>query len=213
MLRDFPELCRWLRARLAEPLPGEEAHLNMAPRYRMAKGALSPEGKGGKQAAVLVLLYPDEREGEPSLVLTRRTTALRDHSGQIAFPGGRIDSGETPEEAALREGHEEVGIPSDAPEVLGRLTSIWIPPTGFAVTPVVASLEEQPLFTPAAHEVDAVLSTPLADLVRPEARLTRLHDMAGEEVEVPYFDVGGHVVWGATAIMLSELVAVLRERE
>jgi 8-oxo-dGTP pyrophosphatase MutT (NUDIX family) len=200
-----------LAARLAKPLPGLTAHLHMAPLRREEDPAmLMVEGKQARLAATLVLLYPLE-EGPSALVLTARQPGLRDHSGQVSLPGGRIEERETPEEAALREGWEEVGVDPAAPRLLGRLSPLYIPPSGFSVTPVVTAVDERPPFTPHEAEVAALIEVPLARLLDPAARRTAERLVRGGRFEVPHFALGGYEVWGATAMILSELVAVVRE--
>lgn len=209
-LPPLPELSERLEARLAGPLPGLEAHLVMAPLRRGEDPAmLTIEGKQARLAATLVLLYP-LGDGAPALVLTQRQPGLRDHSGQISLPGGRIEAGETPEAAALREGYEEVGVDPAAPRVLGRLSPIHIPPSGFSVTPVVAAVEERPPFTPHEAEVAALIEVPLEKLLDPATRRLSERVVRGGRFEVPHFALDEYEVWGATAMMLAELVAVLR---
>ncbi|HLT47840.1 MAG TPA: CoA pyrophosphatase, partial [Rubricoccaceae bacterium] len=124
--------------------------------------------------------------------------------------GGRIEAGETPEAAALREGYEEVGVDPAAPRVLGRLSPIHIPPSGFSVTPVVAAVEERPPFTPHEAEVAALIEVPLEKLLDPATRRLSERVVRGGRFEVPHFALDEYEVWGATAMMLAELVAVLR---
>ncbi|MDX1419425.1 MAG: CoA pyrophosphatase [Rubricoccaceae bacterium] len=210
-LAPLPALAERLVRRLAEPLPGLAAHLWMAPLRRTEDPRmLTVDGKSGRPAATLVLLYPLADEA-PALVLTQRQPSLRSHSGQISLPGGRIDPGETPEEAALREGYEEVGLDPDAPRVLGRLSPLYIPPSGFAVTPIVAAMGERPPFTPHEAEVAALIEVPLATLLDPATRRLAERVVRGGRFEVPHFAVGEHEVWGATAMMLAEFLAVVRE--
>ncbi len=194
-----------LTARLAEPLPGFAAHATMAP-FPSAPDAsvLSVDGKpDARRAATLVLVYPGA-EGEARFVLTVRQAALRDHSGQISLPGGRLEAGETPEEAARREAWEEVGVPMKAPRVLGRLSPLYIPPSRFAVWPVCASLDATPAFRPHDAEVAALLDVPVADLLDASVRQTRSMTLRGTTFQVPVFALAGHDVWGATAMMLAE---------
>jgi 8-oxo-dGTP pyrophosphatase MutT (NUDIX family) len=209
-LPPFPTLVDRLEARLTGPLPGLEAHLVMAPLRRDEDPAmLTIEGKQARLAATLVLLYPLE-DGMAALVLTQRQPGLKDHSGQISLPGGRIEPGETPEEAALREGYEEVGVDPAAPRVLGRLSPIHIPPSGFSVTPVVAAMGVRPPFTPHEGEVAALIEVPLEKLLDPATRRLAERVVRGGRFEVPHFAVGAYEVWGATAMMLAELIAVVR---
>lgn len=206
-------LASLLRRRLARPLPGHAAHREMAPfPARADLRAISAEHNTGRPAATLVLLFPEASGEGTSLVLTLRQPTLRAHSGQIALPGGSLDEGETPEDAARREAWEEVGVPREAPRVLGRLTPLYIPPSGFTVWPIVASLDVRPAFTPHEAEVAALIEVPLAHLLAPEARQQAPRTLAqGVRYEVPFFALGGHEVWGATAMMLAEFSAVVRE--
>ena len=202
-----PALVAALRARLAAPLPGPDAQMAMAPLGRRTRASLSVEGKDCRQAAVLVLLYPSG--GATSFALTVRQPSLRDHSGQVSLPGGSLDGAETAEEAALREGWEEVGVPADRPDVLGRLTPLYIPPSNFCVQPVVAALDAGFTFTPHEAEVAALLDVPLAALLDPDLRRVTTWEYRGVPTEIPLFALSGHEVWGATAMILAELAAVL----
>lgn len=207
VLPPHPALVERLRARLGAPLPGPAAHESMAPHGRRAPD-LSAEGKDCRRAAVLVLLYP--YEATTAFALTVRQPSLRDHSGQVSLPGGSIDEGETAEQAALREGWEEVGVPVDRPDVLGRLSPLYIPPSNFCVQPVVAALDAGFAFRPHEAEVAALLDVPLPALLDPAVRRVETWEHRGAPTEVPVFELGGHPVWGATAMMLAEFVAVLR---
>ena len=200
-----------LRRRLASPLPGPAAHAGMAPLGRDPDlSVLDPEGKNGRLAATLVLLYPGS-DASPMFVLTERQASLRDHSGQISLPGGSRDGHETAEETARREAYEEVGVDPDALDVLGRLTPLYIPPSGFSVTPVVAALDHRPPFTPHEAEVARLLEVPLVDLLDPGSRRSSRRSVRGGAFDVPYFELAGHEVWGATAMMLAEFAAVVTD--
>lgn len=198
-----------VRDRLKHALPGVAAQAIMAPyAARTDPSVISIEGKAAREAATLVLLYPTP-DGETALVLTVRQPGLRDHSGQVSFPGGRIEEGETPEVAALREGHEEVGIDPAEPTVLGRLTPLYIPPSRFSVYPIVAAQNTRPPFTAQEGEVAALLEVPLAYLRSEASRRSSVRTLQGMAYDVPHFWVDGHEVWGATAMMLAEFVAIL----
>ena len=206
---DFAMLPDRLRARLAEPLPGHAAHGRMAPfPSRAAVETLSTELNEGRPAATLVLLFPGA-DGQARFVLTERHATMRTHAGQISLPGGALEPGETPEDAARREAWEEVGVPAAAPEILGRLTPIYIPPSRFSVWPVVAAVGERPAFRAQEREVAALFDVPLAALLDPATRQSRMRAAPLGEFDVPFYALGGREVWGATAMMLSELAAVL----
>jgi 8-oxo-dGTP pyrophosphatase MutT (NUDIX family) len=212
MRLEHAELIEWLAHRLQQALPGRAAQLTMAPLGREDDHSiLSVEGKTAREAATLVLLYPFDNGPDPALVLTVRQPSLRDHSGQISFPGGRRDGGETAEETALREGYEEVGIDPAQPRVLGRLSPLYIPPSRFSVYPVVAAMHERPPFVAQEAEVAALLEVPLHQLLDPATRRSAVRAVRGGTFEVPYYDLDGYEVWGATAMMLAEFLAVVRE--
>jgi 8-oxo-dGTP pyrophosphatase MutT (NUDIX family) len=197
---------------LQGPLPGLPAHRRMAPDERDLSCA--PEDHRPKKAAVLVLLYPGSQMDQLYLLLTRRTETLLDHKGQISFPGG----GSEPEDpslefTALREACEEVGICSADVRILGRLTPVYIPPSDFCVHPYVAHTSRPPAFLAQPDEVAELLQVPLNHLMDDGNKRTERWMLRGKEADVPYFDVFGHKVWGATAVILSELVEVLRSAE
>ena len=211
MLPPYAALVPALRARLAAPLPGHAAHAEMAPfPARATEETLSIELNDGRPAATLVLLYPDAG-GAASVVLTVRQASLKKHGGQVSLPGGSLDGDETPEAAARREAWEEVGVDPDAPDVLGRLTPLYIPPSRFSVWPVVAALGERPPFRAQEAEVAALLDVPVAALLDPARRKCSRRDAPLGPFDVPFFDVGGHEVWGATAMMLAEFATVVTE--
>ncbi len=200
-------LVETVRARLARPLPGLEAQLTMSPPQRGEASQWSEAQQRARRAAVLALLYP--LDGTTGLVLTQRHADLRAHSGQISFPGGRIEPRETPVEAALREAWEEVGVAPDAPDVLGVLTDLYIPPSDFTVTPVIASLDGRPFFRPQEDEVDLIIEVPLPALLDPASRKTGSWAVQGHPLAIPYFAFADFEIWGATAMMLAELLAVV----
>ncbi len=189
----------------------------MAPSHRLDRFLLSVDQKKCREAAVLALLYPGE-SGEAHLLLTARPDALRDHAGQIAFPGGRREDGETFEHTALRETHEEVGIAPDAITVLGALTPIYIPPTRFCAYPFVGAVAKLPPLMLQPSEVARVLHVPLAALLDPQTRATGNWTVPGEPSDslprsggVPLYRLADGDVWGATAMMLAELLAVVQD--
>jgi 8-oxo-dGTP pyrophosphatase MutT (NUDIX family) len=201
-----------VRAALALPsFNAIEAQLKMSPLPPGLNPNLTLAEKPPRQAAVLVLLYPHTPE-DWHLLLTRRTDSLRKHSGQISFPGGSRD--ETDDSfitTALRETCEELGICDPANMVvLGELNSCYIAPTNFEVHPIVATLPALPEMTVSADEVAEVLTFSLRGLLHPATRQHEMRDIMGYSVSVPYYQVGEHKVWGATAVMLSELEARLR---
>ncbi len=191
------------------PFDSQAAHYLMAPLTRPASRPTNLPGVA-RVGSVLLLLYCYREELH--LALTRRRDDLNSHAGQISFPGGRAEAGETLAEAALRETEEEVGIRPYTVTVLGELTPIWIPPSDFEVHPFVGWVHsgERPSFQLAENEVAELLEPSLSHLLNPDNRREGIIERQGYRMTVPYFDVGGHMVWGATAIILSEFLERLR---
>jgi len=164
-----------------------------------------------KQSAVLILLYP-EIDDRLHVVLTLRNAGLRGHSGQVSFPGGRQDEDDTSFTAtALRETCEEIGICDEQIAVIGEISKFYIPPTHYDVYPTVARYNTIPKFKLNPDEVAEVFSFALEDLLHPKFKQVENRTIQGYDVRVPYYDVQGHKVWGATAIMLSEFEERLRQ--
>ncbi len=197
-----------LRHRLNQPLPGLEAQLRMAPRPRLTWNPRQDPAL--RDAAALILLYP--HDGEWWLPLTLRASTLPHHNGQVSLPGGRVDAGETLEQAALREAHEEVGVEPVHVTVVGRLTPLPVPVSLHLLHPVVGVAAQRPDFRIASGEVDRLIETSIPHLLDPGAQRIRQSPRyrgADGMMDVPYFDIDGAQVWGATAMVLSELLAVI----
>jgi 8-oxo-dGTP pyrophosphatase MutT (NUDIX family) len=165
---------------------------------------------GLRNAAALLLIYP--HADTPHLPLTVRASDLRQHTGQVSLPGGRVDEGESIEDAALREAAEEVGVVSASVRVLGQLTPLHIPVSGFLLHPVVGISDQRPEFRRAEREVARIIEAPLAllsdpDIVR-EEQWQREREGAVTPVDVPFYAIDGEKVWGATAMVLAEFLAV-----
>ena len=201
------DLERTLRVKLAETLPGVEAQMRFAPMTPRSGWRPGHYPDDARIAAALLLIYPGERG--PSIPLTVRASGLTRHAGQISLPGGAADVGETLAETAVREAEEEIGIDPSRVAVLGELTPVWVLVSGFTLHPVVAVTHERPSFDPAAGEVAEILEVSLDDL-RDASRIrrgTRVRE--GVAVEYPYFDLMGHQVWGATAMILGEFICLI----
>ena len=185
---------------LRQKLPGEKAQLQMAPTFR---GELTSRGEA-VQAAVLALLYPSKRKIH--LVFIKRNEYDGPHSAQVSFPGGVREAGDhNLEETALRETREELGI-SGAIEVLGALSPLHIPVSNFMVYPFVGWMEECPVFYPDSSEVQYVIEAPLSDLLAPSNRGSEILYHHDQDIEAPFYRVGKEKIWGATAMMLSEVL-------
>ena len=202
---DFSDL---LSSRLSQPLPGQVAQFQMAPLARRQPEMASVAAKACREAGVMALFYPDS-EQRPRLLLTRRPDEMKKHSGQIAFPGGRREEQETLEEAALRETEEEVLIPASRIDVLGPLSSLYIPPSNFCVHPFVGCIDFEPDLDVRTDEVAEAFGVRPHVLIDPAFRAVHPVTVMGQERMVPHFRLGGHRVWGATAMMMAELAAIL----
>lgn len=161
-----------------------------------------------RQGAVLLLLFHHQQQLH--FVLTRRREDLPSHAGQISLPGGRREDGETLEQAALRETYEEIGIKPTKITLLGTLEPLYISPSDFVVYPFVGWCAQRPAFVPQLSEVAEIIEAPLVKLLDEEARREEVWDRSGLAMNVPYFNIEGHKVWGATAMMLSEFAERLR---
>lgn len=194
---------------LRAPLPGIPAQLRMAPMPRPGQKAYFEVEETCLKAGVLVLLY--ERGGEPALLLTRRTEHVLHHPGQISFPGGERHPGESLEATALRETEEELGLDLGAVRVLGRLTPLYIPPSNYCIYPTVAFLPGRPLFCPQPDEVAEVIEVPLRRLLDPASRRREVWTIGERTANVPFYEFQGHKIWGATAMVLAEFLALADE--
>jgi 8-oxo-dGTP pyrophosphatase MutT (NUDIX family) len=199
-----------LRSAWQRPLPGLDAQLRMAPSPRLGWDPLKfPDG--ARDGAALLLVYP--HDDTLHFTLTVRGTGLRNHTGQVSLPGGRVDEGETFEQAALRETEEEIGVDPRSVEVLGPLTPLHIPVSGYILHPVVGFATMRPAFQRAEWEVARIIEAPVSMLsdARVVKREMRTRSVNGQsiEVDVPFYDIDGEKVWGATAMVLAEFGAML----
>ncbi len=193
-------------------LPGEAAHMKMAPIERLEDlKAKAYKDNSARRAAVLVLFYPNENL-ETHLILILRKTYKGVHSAQVGFPGGKPEPEDTSmQDTALRETEEEVGVPRQAIQVLRELTEIYIPPSKFFVQPFLGYTEKMPEFIPQEEEVEALIEVPLTHFMDEAVMITKtLTTSYAIDIKVPAYELNGHVVWGATAMMLSEVREILK---
>jgi 8-oxo-dGTP pyrophosphatase MutT (NUDIX family) len=198
---------RSLRVRLAGTLPGVQAQLRFAPSPIRSDWRAGHFPADSRTAAALLLLYPRDRD--VAVPLTVRASGLTRHAGQVSLPGGATDPGETLSETALREASEEIGVNPSTVRVLGELTPVHVVVSGFTLHPIVGVTDRPPTFIAAPGEVDEILEVSLDDL-RDASRIgrgTRIRE--GVAVEYPYFDLLGHQVWGATAMILGEFICLI----
>lgn len=199
-----------LNTQLKDNLPGIEAHLKMAPieRFREVQNYIPNEKT--KISSVMICIYPHENSLFFPLIVRPENTGV--HSGQVALPGGKKDEEDEDLIAtAIRETWEEVGVNIDRTQVLGQLSQLYIPPSNFLVKPTIAILEEKPNFTPSPHEVAQLLEVDLIDFKNNDYR------QEGEIIArymkrvVPFYGLHNQKVWGATAMILSEFLEILKK--
>jgi 8-oxo-dGTP pyrophosphatase MutT (NUDIX family) len=199
----------YLQRALSRPLPGLEAQMLMAPAYRAEELRSRTPPQRPRQAGVLILFYP--HDGQLHFPLTRRTEAVETHKGQISLPGGAQEDSERLLDTALRETCEELAACREELTVLGPLSPLYIPPSGFLIHPFVAYTHTRPSFEPDPVEVAELIDVPLPVLLDPLTEEREEWLIRGSCVDVPFFHIYGHKVWGATAMVLAELVTILHE--
>lgn len=204
---DFSSWCNVLERILnSDSLPGPMAQRNMAPVPRQ----MSPSEEDGlpRQGSVLLLLYPTA--GGICLPVTLRSERVVHHKGQISLPGGMHEPEDmTLADTALRETCEEIGVKPGWNRILGRLTPLYVPTSNSCIHPYVACCSSRPAYRPNPAEVAEVIEMPLRVLMDPTFRIEEDWEIRTRTVRVPFYQLGAHKVWGATAMILSELATIL----
>lgn len=208
----FNDVVAQLEQALTRDLPGAAAQERMAPMPRREWPAGFNPARI-REAAGLLLVFPAEtknaKAAEADVLLTVRADTLGRHRGQVSLPGGVIDPGETFEQAALREAHEEVGLAQEQVRVLGALTPLDIPVSGFRLHPIVGASETRPRLAPAFGEVARILEIDIDELLAPDCVVHTPRERDGVTLTVPVFHVQGVEIWGATAMVLAEFLSLL----
>ena len=204
----IPELITQLTQRLSQPLPGKKAQdiMMVYPGY---PSAVLEAYAQRVPAGVLILLFP--RNDGWHFFLTKRTDKVNHHKGQISLPGGVVQDGESLTEAALRETHEEIGVPSTLVTVIGSLTSFNIPVSGFEIFPFISWAVTEPMTVINDAEVNRVFPVSLDSFLDDRNQKQKKETLLGEMRTIPYFALESEQVWGATSIILSEFKAVLQD--
>ncbi|MGB1204268.1 MAG: NUDIX hydrolase [Chitinophagales bacterium] len=207
---EFHQLTSFLKKELQKTLPADKVRLKMSPPFRKASINVFYKNKeNARKAAVLILLYP--HQDEIYFCLMKRTEDGYAHSGQISLPGGGVEAQDMDMIAtALRETEEEFGIDRKLVQPIGQISELYIPVSNSLVFPVVAYISKRPVFIPNPKEVAQIIEVPVSYMFRADiVKKKWLQATSGFRMEVPYYDVFGHVVWGATAMMLSEFLAIV----
>ena len=190
------------------PLPGRDAQYIMAPSYRPDMDTDDVLKLNPKIGGVLLLLNP--KQDGLYVVFTLRRKYLGTHSGQMSFAGGKREDDDVDIiYTALREAHEEIGVLPNQVNVLGTLTELYIPPSHFLVYPTVGVLKENVTYQKQEAEVEEIIEIPLSFFLNKDSKGKAFITLVDKEVEVPAYNFDGFVIWGATAIMMSEFIYVL----
>lgn len=207
---NFKYFTEKLRRQLSEPLPGVEAHERMNTQSPLRR-LVTPNDKTRK-SAVLILFYPHQNEVHVPLILRPAYDGV--HASQMAFAGGRHEhTDENLTRTALREAQEEIGIKATDVEVIGQLTELFIPPSNFFVLPVVGFIDYRPDFYPDPREVERVFEVPMRTLADENIKGTTTVTTKGYDFDAPFYGIEGHKIWGATALMIAELLALIDKIE
>lgn len=184
----------------------------MATSDRLLKDFPKVPGPGAREAAVLILLWPEN--GSVHTVFMQRPDYVGFHGGQISFPGGKKEQDdENLIRTAIRETLEETGLSTDSIEIAGMLTPLFIPVSNMIVTAVIGCMKELPSFNPDTQEVDHLIIADLNRFLEQGIIKTKPMELMGESYNIRYFDYEGYVIWGATAMMLNELLEIIRREQ
>ena len=203
---NFDNLIERLECSLKLPLPGVKAQFRMAPPTRPEFPPLDLSKV--KYGAVLALLFPDNGQTRITFILRQDYNGV--HSGQISFPGGGFEEGdETFEKTAIRETFEEIGIPENDIKLLGALSQLYIPPSNFLVQPYAGFIQNKTVYNPDIKEVKEVFDLSVEDLLQESSFQIKPIQTMAKEIQVPCFIAQNRMIWGATAMILNELLEII----
>ncbi len=205
------DLIDHIKTTLTAPLPGEDTYFSH-PKYDREKElqkALLDQTNPPKLSATLLLLY--KKKDVPHFVLIERNKYPGAHSGQISFPGGKTELQDSSLEfTALRETHEEIGVPTDLPRPIGKLSEVYVPVSNFIIHPFIAFTNKELTFVKNDHEVNSIIEVPLNLFLSDDIiKKGSVNISSSTKIRVPYYDIYGHTVWGATALILSEFKKII----
>ncbi len=190
-------------------LPGEKAHRLMAPQPKFIEGIEGIHDTSPVNSAVLILVVP--YENELAIPFIRRTKAGKYHGGQIALPGGKMEKEDKNTlQTALRECHEEIGVPENSVSVVGVLSDIYIPLSNYNITPIVGTTLKLPEFIPSVDEVENILLIKLSELFNDANKTTHTFTRHDHSIVAPGYKIGDNFIWGATAMIIAELEQLMK---
>lgn len=208
-MKDFIDI---LRMEILKGLPGKAVQWQMASSDRVKKSFPKVPGKNARKSAVLILLYP--YKGSVHTVFMQRPEYNGIHSGQISFPGGKVElSDENIIQTAIREANEETGVNRETISVIDKLTPLFIPVSNTLVTPVVGWTIKKPVFRHQPEEVVFLIEAEIKRLLDHSVIKIKPFEIKGDMIDIKYFDYEGHVIWGATAMILNELLTLIKRSE
>ena len=211
IMKNFNDFIKELKRQIAKPLPGIEAQIKMASSKRSIESELKAKHIRAKKGAVLILFYPYKNSIYTVFILRQEYDGV--HSGQISFPGGRFEnSDKTLINTALREAEEEVGIDVSKVNILGSISRLYIPPSNFLVLPVIGTTNVRPDFSADNKEVKEILEIEFYNFLD-EKNITYKEIRVFNKLKItaPCYDIKGNIIWGATAMIISELCEVLKQ--
>ena len=205
----FNDFITRLNNELVKTLPGEDAHLKMASTLKNFSASFDHHGEPVKNSAVCILLFPENNEWHS--VLIKRPEYQGYHSGQIGLPGGKVDINDVDlKQTALREVREEIGVDELKIKIIGQLSDLYIPVSNIKVTPFIGCSTECPVFQIDPYEVVELIKFPVNMLLSAKSVKQEKMTFRGFDLDVPYYDIQGYHVWGATAMILSEFCEIVR---
>ncbi len=206
---EFNQAIELLQKGLKRPLPGQAAQRSMSPQPIDPRRFNFDSAENVRRGAVLILIYPQANHAFFPLIKRPRYAGV--HSGQIAFPGGKMEpEDESLVVTAIREASEEVGVSADEVNLIGSISDLFVPASNFLVSPILAYSEKKPDFVPEFREVERIIEAPLSLLLKLETRKQKILEVGGAmKLDAPYFDIENEVVWGATAMILGEFIQIL----
>lgn len=199
-----------IKTALYSSLPGEKAHNIMAPRPKFIEGYEGIHSAPPIKSAVMILITPDENE--LAVPFIKRVNRGRYHAGQIALPGGKKEESDLNSiETALRECYEEIGVPPEDISILGILSDIYIPLSNYTISPVVGTVLKKPEFVLSPDEVEQIILVKMSELFNAAHKTTASFSRHAHEIVAPGYRIGEHFIWGATAMIISEMEQILKD--
>lgn len=210
MINNFEIFCNAFEASFRKQIPGKKGQAALKPYLKISRNLPSPKGINPKKAAVMALLI--EKQNQPHIVLIERSSYDGVHSKQIAFPGGKIELNDiTYLDTALRETKEEIGIDKAVINVIGSLTEVYVLASNFLVFPFVGYINQPISYTKDSNEVNEILEVPVSDFLNPELiKEKQIKSAIGLNLMAPFYDIQNKTIWGATAMMLSEISFIVK---